>query len=91
MNDSLKMQYLIIFFLVLFAFLATKLISSLKKRKNNVPLWSTIFEGITMGLVNLDAQKNPDTKIERKAKKSGKEEFFSDFIDPESIPASEKD
>lgn len=91
MNDSLKMQYLIIFSLVLFAFLATKLISSLKRRKNNVPLWSTIFEGVTMGLVNLDAHKNSDTKIERKAKRDGKEEPSNNFIDPESIPAREKD
>lgn len=87
MNDSLIMQYLIICCLVLFAFLATKLISSLKKRKNNVPLWSTIFEGITMGLVNLDAHKSRDTKIERKAKRDGKEELSNNFIDPESVSA----
>lgn len=91
MNDSLKMEYLIVCSLVLFTFLATKLIRSLKKRKNNVPLWSSVFEGITMGLVNLDAHKNPDTKIERKAKRDGKEELSNNFIDPESITTPEKD
>jgi len=90
LNDSLKMQYLIICCLILFTVLATKLISALKKRKNNVPLWSTIFEGITMGLVNLDAHKNPATKIERKAKRDGKIELSNDFIDPESITPGEK-
>jgi hypothetical protein len=85
------MQYLIIGGLVLFIFLAAKVISSVKKRKNNVPLWSSVFEGITMGLVNLDEHKNSDTKIERKAKRDGKEELSHDFIDPDSISASEKD
>jgi hypothetical protein len=91
LNDSLIMQYFIIGSLVLFIFLATILISFLKKQKNNVPLWSSIFEGVTMGLVNLDEHKNPDTKIERKAKRDGKEELSNNFIDPESIPAREKD
>ena len=76
---------------MLFIFLAAKVISSVKKRKNNVPLWSSVFEGITMGLVNLDEHKNSDTKIERKAKRDGKEELPHDFIDPNSISASEKD
>jgi hypothetical protein len=87
------MQYLIIGGLVLIIFLGAKVISSLKKRKNNVPLWSSVFEGITMGLVNLDEHKNSDTKIERKAKRDGKEELSQDFLDPDSISisASEKD
>jgi hypothetical protein len=91
LDDSLRMQYLIIGSLVLFIFLAIKLVSFLKKRKNNVPLWSSIFEGVTMGLVNLDEHKNSDTKIERKAKRGGKEELSNNFIDPDSIPAPEKD
>jgi hypothetical protein len=91
LNDSLRMQYLIIGSLVLFIFLSIKLVSFLKKRKNNVPLWSSIFEGVTMGLVNLDEHKNSDTKIERKAKRDGKEELSNNVIDPDSIPAPEKD
>ena len=43
-----------------------------------------------MGLVNLDEYKNSDTKIERKAKRDGKEELSNNFIDPDSIPAPEK-
>jgi hypothetical protein len=40
-----------------------------------------------MGLVNLDAHKSRDTKIERKAKRDGKEELSNNFIDPESVSA----
>ena len=43
-----------------------------------------------MGLVNLDAHKNPNTRIERKAKRDGKIELSNDFIDPESITPGEK-
>jgi len=44
-----------------------------------------------MGLVNLDEHKNSDTKIDRKAKRDGKEELPNNFIDPESMPAPKKD
>ena len=91
MNDSLIMTNFIIGDLVFFIFFATRLISFLKKQKINIPLWSSIFEGITMGLVNLDEHKNSDTRIERKAKRDGKEELSNNFIDLESIPAREKD
>ncbi|MBL4580375.1 MAG: hypothetical protein JKY29_01040 [Gammaproteobacteria bacterium] len=86
MFDSLVIESL-----VLFIFLATKLISFLKKQENNAPLWSSVFEGVTMGLVNLDEHKNSDTKIDRKAKRDGKEELPNNFIDPESMPAPKKD
>lgn len=72
-------------------FFSVKFISYLKRRKNNIPLWSSIFVGITMGLVNLDIHIEPSTQIERKAKRNGKDELSNDFIDPESIKISKID
>lgn len=90
MDDSLRMQYLILGILLLFGLLSTKLVSFLKKRKNNTPLWATLFEGITMGLVNLDLYKEPETRIEKKAKRDGENKPPVEFIDPESLPEPDK-
>ena len=89
-DDTLRMQYLILGSLLLFGFLSTKLISFLKNRKNNVALWCTIFEYISMGLVNLDMYKEPETKIEKKARRDGENDDLPDFIDPKSLPKSDK-
>lgn len=72
----------------MFYFFSVKFISYLKRRKNNTPLWSSIFVGITMGLVNLDIHIEPSPQIERKAKRNGKHELPDDFIDPKSIKIS---
>jgi len=87
-DDSSRILYLIIGGLLLFYFFSVKFISYLKRRKNNIPLWSSIFVGITMGLVNLDIHIEPSTQIERKAKRNGKHELPDDFIDPTSIKIS---
>ncbi|MBQ14466.1 MAG: hypothetical protein QGG67_19585 [Gammaproteobacteria bacterium] len=90
MDESLLMQYMVIGSLLLFSLLAAKLVSFLKRRKNNVILWATIFEGISMGLVNLDMYKEPETRIEKKARRDGKDELTDGLIDLESLPKSEK-
>ena len=90
MDDTLHMQYLILGGLLLFGFLSAKLISVLKRRKNNVPLWSTVFEGITMGLVNLDMYKEPEARIEKRAKRDGKNDPAKDLIDQNTLSKSDK-
>ena len=85
MDDLLQMQYIIIGSLVMFTLLSARFVAFLKKRKNNVALWATVFEGISMGLVNLDMYKEPETRIEKKARRDGKDELPGDFIDPDSL------
>ena len=41
--------------------------------------------------VNLDIHVEPNTQIERKAKRNGKDELPDDFIDPKSIKISKND
>jgi len=90
MDDSLHLQYIILGSLLLFGLLSAKLVSFLKKRKNFVALWATIFEGISMGLVNLDMYKEPETRIEKKARRDGENDPPVDVIDPKSLPKSDK-
>lgn len=90
MGDLLLMQYLIFGSLILFSLLSVKLIKFLKKRKNNVPLWATVFEGMTMGLVDLGMYKEPETSIEKKARRDGRDNSPPKFIDPSSLLKSER-
>ena len=46
-------------------------IKYLRSKRHNTELWGTIFEGVTHKLVNLDAIKEPEVYIEKKAKRSG--------------------
>lgn len=46
-------------------------IKYLRSKRHNTELWGTIFEGVTHKLVNLDAIKEPEVFIEKKAIKSG--------------------
>lgn len=75
MDRMFLLQYLSLGSLLLFSLLSVKMIRFLKKRKNNVPLWATVFEGMTMGLVNLDLLKEPETRIEKKSRRDGKDEL----------------
>ncbi|NKB32893.1 MAG: hypothetical protein GKR91_07325 [Pseudomonadales bacterium] len=90
MDDSLQLQYMILGSLLLFGLLSAKLVSFLKKRKNNVALWCTIFEYVSMGLVNLDMYKEPETRIEKKVKRDGENDPPIDVIDPKSLPKFDK-
>jgi len=86
MDDSLRLQFIILGSVLLFGLLSAKLISLLKNRSNNVAFWCTVFEYISMGLVNLDMYKEPETRIEKKAKRDGENDPSFDFIDPNSLP-----
>ncbi len=80
MDINLVLQASVVSGLILFIWLSTKLIAWLKTRKNNVPLWADVFEGLTHGLVRMDDYiKEPEFYIERKTRRDGKE------IDPEKI------
>ena len=57
------------FFIALW--LASKFIHYLRSKRHNRELWGTIFEGATHKLINLDAIKEPEVFIEKKAKQSG--------------------
>ena len=46
-------------------------IKYLRSKRHNTELWGTIFEGVTHKLVNLDAIKEPEVYIEKKARRSG--------------------
>jgi hypothetical protein len=60
-----------VFGLFIAAWLASKFINYLRSKRHNRELWGTIFEGATHKLINLDAIKEPDVFIEKKAKQSG--------------------
>lgn len=51
--------------------LAGKFIRFLKSKRHNRELWGTIFEGATHKLINLEAIKEPEIFIEKKARRSG--------------------
>jgi hypothetical protein len=60
-----------VFGLFIAAWLASKFINYLRSKRHNRELWGTIFEGATHKLINLDAIKEPEVFIEKKAKQSG--------------------
>ena len=60
-----------VFGLFIAAWLASKFIDYLRSKRHNRELWGTIFEGATHKLINLDAIKEPEVFIEKKAKQSG--------------------
>ena len=61
-------------------------IKYLRSKRHNTELWGTIFEGVTHKLVNLDAIKEPEVFIEKKARRSGQEkDDASDEFDDKEI------
>ncbi len=61
----------VVFGLFIMGWLAVKFITYLRSKSHNRELWGTIFEGATHKLINLDAIKEPEVFIEKKAKQSG--------------------
>ena len=59
-----------LFFFIL-VWLGAIYIKYLRRKRHNTELWGTIFEGVTHKLVNLDAIKEPEVFIEKKARRSG--------------------
>lgn len=60
-----------VFGFFIMVWLAGKFIHYLRSKRHNRELWGTIFEGATHKLINLDAIKEPEVFIEKKAKQSG--------------------
>ena len=73
MDSDVFLQLGIVFGAFIIIWLCAKLITYLKNRDNNTELWGTIFEGLTHKAVNLDAIKEPETLIEKKAEKDGQD------------------
>ena len=58
-----------VFFILVWA--GSIYIKYLRSKRHNTELWGTIFEGVTHKLTNLDAIKEPEVFIEKKARRSG--------------------
>ena len=52
---------------MIFVWASVKLVAWLKTRNNNVPLWTTVFEGLTQGVISLDHLKEPEIHIEKES------------------------
>ena len=81
MTDSLVLQYSFLAGLLIFVWAAVKLVAWLKTRKNNTPLWTTVFEGLTQGAINLDHYKEPEFHIEKKSRREGEDYENGEFPD----------
>ena len=73
MTGSLVLQYSFLAGLLIFVWAAVKLVAWLKTRKNNTPLWTTVFEGLTQGAINLDHYKEPELHMEKKSRREGED------------------
>ena len=69
MSEDLLLQYLILGGLLIFVWASEKLVAWLKTKNNNVPLWTTVFEGLTQGVTSLDHLKEPEIHIEKKSRR----------------------
>jgi len=59
-----------VLFIFIGGWIAVKFITHLRTKRHNRELWGTIFEGVTHKLINLDAIKEPEVFIEKKARRS---------------------
>lgn len=71
MSKAEYIQIGIVLIVFITCWIAGKFIRYLKSKRHNRELWGTIFEGATHKLMNLDAIKEPEIFIEKKAKQSG--------------------
>lgn len=71
MSQYEYIQIGIVLTIFLTCWFAGKFIRYLRSKKHNRELWGTIFEGATHKLINLDAIKEPEIFIEKKARQSG--------------------
>ena len=79
-----NLQLAIIIICIIFCWLMVRLVRWTKTKKINTELWCTVFEGLTQGAVRLDHLKNPESVIEKKIKKDGKDK---DRLDPKDAPS----
>ena|SRR5690606_33791458 len=69
------------------------LIRFTKSKRINTELWCTVFEGLTQGAIRLDDLKNPQTVIEKKIKRDGRDRdsFIEDWLAKEKERDSKLD
>lgn len=71
MSEDLLLQYSFLGGLLIFVWASVKLVAWLKTRNNKVPLWTTVFEGLTQGIISLDHLKEPEIDIEKESLRQG--------------------
>ena len=69
MSEDLLLQYSFLGGLLIFVWVSVKLVAWLETRNNNVPLWTTVFEGLTQGAISLDHLKEPEIHIEKRSRR----------------------
>jgi hypothetical protein len=79
MSADANLQLIILGAMVVFSWLMVKLVRYNKARRINTELWCTIFEGLTQGAVRLDDLKAPESVIEKKIKRDGKDKESFDL------------
>lgn len=73
-----QVQLGIVLFLILSTWGCISLIAFIKKRNINLELWATVFEGMTHKLVDLNLMKAPESFIEKKSPRNGKDKDSDD-------------
>lgn len=73
MDLGTQVQLGILLFLILAVWGCIRLVVFIKKRNINLELWATVFEGMTHKLVDLNLMKTPETFIEKKSPRNGKD------------------
>lgn len=68
-----NLQIAVIAGVILFSWLMVRLVKWIKTKQINTELWCTVFEGLTQGAIRLDHLKNPETVIEKKIRKDGRD------------------
>lgn len=81
MDDTANLQVLVLGGMVLFGWVVAWLVRYNKSRRINTELWCTVFEGLTQGAIRLDDLKAPETVIEKKIRRDGKDK---DSFDPDT-------
>lgn len=72
MSDA-NLQIAVIAGVIFFSWLMIRLVKWIKTKQINTELWCTVFEGLTQGAIRLDHLKNPETVIEKKIRKDGRD------------------
>jgi biopolymer transport protein ExbB/TolQ len=79
MTHEANLQLLVIGSTVVFCWLMLRLVRFIKTQRINTELWCTIFEGLTQGAIRLDDLKAPESVIEKKIRRDGKDKEAFDL------------
>ena len=73
MGEDLLLQYSFLGGLLIFVRASVKLVAWLKIRNNNVPWWTTVFEGLSQDVISLDYLKEAEIHIEKESRRQGED------------------